>query len=131
MLAAGTFDGLHLGHQALIRRAMEEAAKCGGTAVVMTFDRHPCEVVRPESCPKLLSTQASKIALLGSLGVPALLLLEFSPSLAAVSPEEFIGQIALFSKPLRMILVGSRWSFGRGGAGNIPMLEKLGGEYGF
>ena len=79
VLAAGTFDGLHLGHQALIHRAMDEAAVCGGTAVVMTFDRHPASVVRPDRAPKLLTLNESKIALLDRMEVPALLLLEFTP----------------------------------------------------
>ena len=78
VLAAGTFDGLHLGHQALICHAMEEAQRVNGTAVVMTFDRHPCALVRPDHCPKLLTTQHSKIDTLDQMGVPALLLLEFN-----------------------------------------------------
>jgi len=60
VLAAGTFDGVHLGHQALIRRAMDEASSCGGTAVVMTFDRHPASLLRPEKAPPLLFRNSEK-----------------------------------------------------------------------
>ena len=130
VLAAGTFDGLHLGHQALIRRAMDEAIACGGTAVVMTFDRHPASVVRPDRAPKLLTLNESKIALLDRMEVPALLLLEFTPELASVSAEEFITSLVAQSHPLRMICVGSQWSFGKGGRGTIALLEQLGCEKG-
>lgn len=131
VLAAGTFDGLHLGHQALIRRAMDEAAACGGTAVVMTFDRHPASVVRPDRAPKLLTLNESKIALLDRMEVPALLLLEFTPELASVSAEEFIASLVAQSHPLRMICVGSQWSFGKGGRGTLTLLEQMGRELGF
>jgi len=130
VLAAGTFDGLHLGHQALIRRAMDEAAACGGTAVVMTFDRHPASVVRPDRAPKLLTLNESKIALLDRMEVPALLLLEFTPELASVPAEEFIESLVAASHPLRMICVGSQWSFGKGGRGTLTLLEQMGREKG-
>jgi len=131
VLAAGTFDGLHLGHQALIRRAMEEAASLGGTAVVMTFDRHPASVVRPDLAPRLLTTNDEKIALLERIGVPALLLLKFTPELASLPAEEFIVRIVAACKPLHMICVGGQWSFGKGGEGNIALLEHLGSGKGF
>ena len=131
VLAAGTFDGLHLGHQALIHRAMDEAAVCGGTAVVMTFDRHPASVVRPDRAPKLLTLNESKIALLDRMEVPALLLLEFTPELASVSAEEFIASLVAQSHPLKMICVGSQWSFGKGGRGTLALLEQMGRELGF
>ncbi|MEI6377538.1 MAG: bifunctional riboflavin kinase/FAD synthetase [bacterium] len=131
VLAAGTFDGLHLGHQALIRRAMEEAASVNGTAVVMTFDRHPASVVRPGLAPRLLTTEQAKIDLLEKMEVPALLLLEFTPELASVPAEEFIASLVEVSHPLRMICVGSQWSFGKGGTGTIALLEQMGREQGF
>jgi riboflavin kinase/FMN adenylyltransferase len=131
VLAAGTFDGLHLGHQALIRRAQEEAFRLGGTVVILSFDRHPASVTRPDKAPKLLTSKQKKIALLERLGVPVLLLLEFNEALAAIPAEEFIASIAAAAKPLHKICLGSQWSFGRGGAGDIFLLEKLGGELGF
>ena len=131
VLAAGTFDGLHLGHQALIRRAMEEAASLGGTAVVVTFDRHPASIVRPDRAPRLLTTNDEKIALLERMEVPALLLLKFTPELASISAEEFIVRLVAACKPLHMICVGGQWSFGKGGEGNIALLEHLGAKKGF
>lgn len=131
VLAAGTFDGVHLGHQALIRRAMEEASKLGGTAVVMTFDRHPASLVRPDSVPGLLTPLSTKLSLLEGMGVPALLLLEFTPSMASVPARGFIASLVASCRPLGMICVGSQWSFGKGGEGNLLLLEELGREHGF
>jgi len=131
VLVAGTFDGVHFGHQALIRRAMEEAAACGGAAVVMTFDRHPASLLRPELAPKLLTRNAEKITLLEELGVPALLLIPFTTHLAAMPAQDFIKSLVASCKPLRGICVGSQWSFGRGGEGNVPRLRELGVEWNF
>jgi riboflavin kinase/FMN adenylyltransferase len=131
VLAAGTFDGVHLGHQALIRRAMEEAASYGGTAVVMTFDRHPASLLRPESAPNLLTRNAEKISLIEKLGVSALLLLPFTSELAAVSALDFIKELVASCQPLRAICVGSQWSYGRGGEGNIARLREFGSEWNF
>jgi len=131
VLAAGTFDGVHLGHQDLIRRAMEEAASCGGTAVVMTFDRHPASLLRPELAPKLLTRNAEKISLMEELGVPALLLLPFTSELAAVSAEDFIKELVSACQSLRALCVGRQWSFGKGGEGNVTRLRELGSEWNF
>lgn len=128
VLAAGTFDGLHLGHQALIRRALEESERIGGTPVVMTFDRHPASITRPGSAPKLLTRNEAKLTLLEELGVPVVLLLAFTPLLALVSAEEFIRS---FPTSLHEVCVGSQWSFGHCGEGNIVLLKQLGKERGF
>jgi riboflavin kinase/FMN adenylyltransferase len=131
VLAAGTFDGVHLGHQALICRAMEEAASYGGTAVVMTFDRHPASLLRPELAPKLLTRNAEKISLIEELGVSALLLLPFTSELASVSAQDFIKELVTSCQLLRAICVGSQWSYGRGGEGNIARLQEFGSEWNF
>jgi riboflavin kinase/FMN adenylyltransferase len=131
VLAAGTFDGLHLGHQALIRRAIKEAEAAGGTAVVMTFDRHPASLLRPEKAPKLLTRNGAKISLLEEMGVSALLLLGFTGELAAISARDFISSLVVSSPGLKAICVGSQWAFGRGGVGNLDLLEELGREGGF
>jgi len=131
VLAVGTFDGLHRGHQSLIHRAMNEAEATGGTAVVMTFDRHPASIVRPERVPKLLTTNETKISLLRGMNVPALLLLDFTPELSGILARDFIDSLISASNPLSMICVGAEWSFGRGGEGNVSMLEELGEKSGF
>ena len=131
VLAAGTFDGLHLGHQALIRRAMQEASDCGGTAVVMTFDRHPAALLRPEKTPKLLTRNNEKIALLEGMGVQALLMLEFARELAGVPARNFIASLVSSASPLRAVCVGREWFFGKGGEGNVALLKELGVEHNF
>lgn len=131
VLAAGTFDGVHLGHQFLIRRAMEEAASCGGRAVVMTFDRHPASLLRPEKAPALLSRNAEKITLLEEMGVPALLMLEFTQELSWIPARDFITSLTESAHPLRAICVGSEWFFGKGGEGNVARLKELGTECNF
>ena len=128
VIAAGTFDGVHLGHQALIRRAMEEASACGGTAVVMTFDRHPASLLRPDKAPKLLTRNDGKTALLAEMGVPALLLLEFTSDLAGVPARDFIASLTAAASPLRAVCVGRQWTFGKGGEGNVALLKELGAE---
>ena len=128
VLAAGTFDGVHLGHQALIRRAMEEASACGGTAVVMTFDRHPASLLRPEKAPKLLTRNDVKISLLSGMDVPALLLLEFTSDLSGVPARDFIASLVTACSPLHAFCVGRQWTFGKGGEGNVALLKELGAE---
>lgn len=131
VLVAGTFDGVHLGHQALIGRAMKEASFCGGTAVVMTFDRHPASLLRPDKAPKLLTRNDEKIALLQKMEVPALLMLEFTKDLAGVPARDFIESLVSAATPLHAVCVGREWFFGNGGAGNVALLKELGKERGF
>ena len=126
ILVGGTFDGLHLGHQALIRRAQEEAQQCGGEVVVMTFDQHPAALLRPDKAPRLITTISQKKQLLEKLGVKWLLLLPFDEALAATPAEQFINELVSVSKNLKAICVGASWSFGQGGKGNLALLRQLG-----
>lgn len=130
-LAIGVFDGVHLGHQAVISTAARHAAEAGGSAVVATFDPHPAKILRPEESKRLLTATAHKIALIRGLGVSHLLVLPFDRALAATPPEEFVRQLAAAAKPLREICVGREWSFGKDRAGNLALLQKLGGELGY
>ena len=129
VLVPGTMDGVHLGHQALICRAREEANRLGGTAVVMTFDQHPSALLRPDKAPRLLTSTAQKLRLLEQLGVEVVLLLSFDQKLAATSAEEFVQQLA--AHHLKAICVGEEWVFGQGGKGNIALLRRLGEELKF
>src|ERR1700694_3511793 len=105
-LAIGVFDGLHLGHQAVIARALESSRTTGGTAVVLTFHPHPVRVLRPEKAPRLLTSTQHKIELIRSLGVDALLILDFTPEFSKTPPELFIEKLAKGSNELRQICVG-------------------------
>jgi riboflavin kinase/FMN adenylyltransferase len=129
--AIGVFDGVHLGHQAVISTSAEHARDAGGTPVVLTFDPHPAKVLRPEKAPRLLTATQHKIALIRDLGVEHLLVVHFNREFAATPPEEFVRQLVSHANPLREICVGHEWSFGKNRAGNLALLQKLGGEYDF
>jgi riboflavin kinase/FMN adenylyltransferase len=130
-LAIGVFDGVHLGHQAVIRRTLNDAKKSGGTAVAVTFDPHPARVLRPEKAPRLLTSTLHKIRLIRDLGVSHLLVIQFDSEFASTAPESFIHRLFEAAKPLREICVGFEWSFGKNRAGNLELLKKLGSQFGF
>jgi riboflavin kinase/FMN adenylyltransferase len=130
-LAIGVFDGVHLGHQAVIRRALEGAGRDGGTAVVVTFDPHPVRVLRPEQAPRLLTSTAHKLRLIRDLGITRQLIIHFDQAFAATDPANFIRALAAAAHPLSEICVGFEWSFGKGRAGNLALLERLGTQLGF
>jgi riboflavin kinase/FMN adenylyltransferase len=131
VLAAGVFDGFHLGHRAVIERAIADARAVGGTPVVVTFDPHPAAVLRPESAPPLLTSTRHKIRLLGDAGIGHVLVLDFDAAFAGKQPEIFVGELAAACRPLREICVGEDWAFGKGRAGNLPLLAALGKKLGF
>jgi len=130
-LAIGVFDGVHLGHRAVISRALEDAQASGGSAVVVTFDPHPLRVLRPNHAPRLLTSTTHKLRLIRSLGVEHLLVLCFDSDFAATPPAHFIRALAASCERLREICVGHQWSFGRDRAGNLELLAQLGDELGF
>jgi riboflavin kinase/FMN adenylyltransferase len=125
-LAVGVFDGVHLGHQAVISTSARHARDAGGTPVVVTFDPHPAKVLRPDEAPHLLTATKHKISLIRDLGVAHLLVLHFDRQFAATAPEDFVRQLVTNSRPLREICVGHEWSFGKGRAGNLALLKSLG-----
>ncbi len=131
VLAAGVFDGFHLGHRAVIDRALADAKAIGGTPIVMTFDPHPAAILRPENAPPLLTSTRHKLRLLGDAGVRHALVLEFTTAFAAKAPENFIAELAAACSPLREICVGVDWAFGKERAGNLTLLKSLGMKLGF
>ncbi|MBX9742350.1 MAG: bifunctional riboflavin kinase/FAD synthetase [Chthoniobacterales bacterium] len=131
ILVGGTFDGIHVGHQALIQRAQQEALRHNSDLVVMTFDQHPSFLLRPNQAPHFLTTIAQKIKILKQLHVEKMLLLPFNEALAATSAEEFIEQLAWAGPPLKAICLGETWSFGQGGKGNSALLRQKGEELHF
>jgi riboflavin kinase/FMN adenylyltransferase len=130
-VAIGVFDGVHLGHQALIRRAISEAERMRGSAVVLTFHPHPARVLRPASAPHLLTSTPHKLRLIEALGCQYLLIATFDSAFAAQPPEVFIEALVRAAGSLRMICVGHNWAFGKGRSGNVPMLAALGERFGF
>jgi riboflavin kinase/FMN adenylyltransferase len=130
-VAIGVFDGVHLGHQALIRRAIGEAERMQGSAVVLTFHPHPARVLRPDSAPHLLTSTPHKLRLIEELGCQFLLQIKFDAAFAAQPPEVFIEGLVRSASSLRMVCVGHNWAFGKGRAGNVALLAVLGEKFGF
>ncbi len=130
-LAIGVFDGVHLGHQAVISTSAEHARAANGIPVVVTFDPHPEKILRPEAAPRLLTATKHKIALIRYLGVGHLLITTFNKQFAATEPEEFVQQLVKHSKSLSEICVGHEWSFGKNRRGNLELLQKLGAKFDF
>src|SRR5712672_1839704 len=131
VLAIGNFDGIHLGHQAIIRSAVQHAAKTGDVPTALTFDPSPRRVLRPESAPLRLSTNAQRMDWFGSVGLEAAVVLPFTLDLARLSPEEFVEQILVRGLHVRAVLVGENFRFGHKQAGDVAQLRELGARYGF
>ena len=130
-LAAGFFDGVHLGHQEVLRSARHAADASGGSAAVLTFDRHPATIIRPAAAPRLLTSTRHRTLIMERLGAAAVLVLPFNESLAALPPEDFIGQIVRSARPLGSISAGTDWAFGHARAGNMSSLAAMGKAAGF
>jgi len=130
-LAIGVFDGVHLGHKAVIERAASDAKAAGGTAVAVTFNPHPMRVLRPENAPRLITSTQHKTRLIKKLGATHLLVIPFDAAFAATTPEQFIQSLHGACKSLREICVGHQWSFGKDRTGNLEMLKILGDKLGF
>lgn len=127
----GTFDGVHLGHRALIARTVSEAQRRGCSSCIVTWDRHPLMTLRPEMAPRLLSTPERKLELLGSTGVDQIAILPFTEELSHLSPEEFVAQILVHGLAAKAVFVGEGWRFGHKRAGDVDLLQKLGVANGF
>lgn len=130
-LAIGFFDGVHLGHQEVIRRASGAAEESGGTAVVMTFDPHPSRVLRPGAAPRLLTSTRHKALILERLGISHLLIAPFDEAFSKLTPEEFVSALKTAAPSLADITVGKAWAFGQGRSGTVETLKTLGERYGF
>jgi len=130
-LAIGVFDGVHLGHQAVISTSAQHARAANGTPIVVTFDPHPEKVLRPKTAPHLLTATPHKIALIRDLGVAHLLIITFDKQFAATEPEEFVHELVEHSKSLREICVGHEWSFGKNRRGNLKLLNQFGARFDF
>lgn len=130
-LAIGVFDGVHRGHQAVIRAAVDAARAAGRLAAVMTFDPHPMRVLAPAKAPRLLTSTPHKLRLIGELGVEVCLLVTFDRAFAALEPTEFIDQIAANVPRLREICVGAGFRFGQGRRGTIADIRQSGPRHGY
>lgn len=131
VVTVGFFDGVHLGHQSLIRRTVEAAAQRGLRSVVLTFDRHPREVLTPGDVPHLLTTLRRKAELIDALGVELMAVMEFDENVSRWEPERFVDQVLVAGLGVRQAVVGANFTFGHRAAGTPEVLEQLGGTAGF
>ncbi len=131
VLTLGNFDGAHLGHQAIIRRAVASAREAGGQAVALTFEPHPIAVLAPERAPLMLQTLHDRLASLAGLGVEVIVLQRFTRAFAALDPEAFVRDFLLRHLELEHVVVGYNVNFGRARAGTSETLSALGARLGF
>jgi len=131
VITVGTFDGVHLGHRAILSRVAHRAAERRLPSVLVTFEPHPLEVVNPSAAPLLLSTTDEKLELVAECGVDYAVVLPFTPSLAALDPSAFVEQVLLDRYCLRELLIGHDHGFGRGRSGDVHVLRELGERFDF
>jgi riboflavin kinase/FMN adenylyltransferase len=132
VVTIGAFDGVHLGHRAVLRLVRELADARGLQAALVTFDRHPAEIVRPESAPKLLTTLEHRIELLDAIGLLDVgVVLTFDEARSHESAEDFVQEVLVGLLRARLVVVGADFHFGHKRGGNVPMLERMGADLGF
>ena len=131
VIAAGVFDGMHLGHRMVLETALRESRKLGATAVALTFDPHPATVLRPDAVPGLLTPTPFKLRLMERMGFSHALVLTFDKEFAAMRAEDFIEQLTAAANPLAGICIGEGWTFGNQRRGNIDLLRRFGREKNF
>lgn len=129
VVTIGSYDGVHRGHQLIIGRAVERARALGVPAVVVTFDPHPSEVVRPGSHPPLLAPHHRRAELMAELGVDALLILPFTSEFSKLSPADFVVKVLVDKLHARLVVEGPNFRFGHKAAGNVAFLTELGATY--
>jgi riboflavin kinase/FMN adenylyltransferase len=130
-VAIGVFDGVHLGHQRIVGRAVAAASACGGCSTVVTFYPHPEVVLRPRSAPRALTSPVRKAELLGALGVEEVVTVKFDRQFAQLSPEAFCRVVLSDRLATRVVFVGENFHFGRDGSGTPADLAAYGSAHGF
>ncbi|MEM8925026.1 MAG: bifunctional riboflavin kinase/FAD synthetase [Actinomycetota bacterium] len=130
-LTIGAYDGVHLGHQAVIRAAQRSAERHGSRMALVTFDPHPAYVLRPESAPLLLTDLEQKLDLLESVGVDAVVVVPFDSERANETAQEFVERVLIDCLKAKAVVVGSDFHFGKDRSGNVDLLTKLGELHGF
>jgi riboflavin kinase/FMN adenylyltransferase len=131
VITVGVFDGVHRGHQKLIGRAVAVAKDRDLPSVLITFDPHPTEVIRPGQHPAVLTTLTRRADLVAQLGVSAFCVLPFTPELARMPADEFTHEVLVERLHAAVVLVGENFTFGYGARGDVPMLRQFGRRFGF
>ena len=131
MVTIGAFDGVHLGHRRLIERVRRTAGEIGAVATVVTFDRHPASVVRPESAPLLLTDLDQKLSLLEACGAELTLVVRFDAERAQERAADFVAEVLVGCLNARAVIVGHDFHFGHNREGDVPLLQRMGAQMGF
>ena len=131
IITVGVFDGLHIGHQAVIQKVLTQAKKFKLASLVLTFDPPPLAFLAPERCPPSLTTLPKKVEILEQLGVDAVLFARFDAYLQQMSPDTFVRQVLLQRLHAKQVIIGYDWQFGKGRSGNAEALKQLGDRYQF
>jgi riboflavin kinase/FMN adenylyltransferase len=131
VLSVGNFDGLHLGHQKILRMVVERARATTLTAAAITFDPHPMKLLQPERAPLMIETLSQRLAGIEQIGLDAALVLRFDRALSILAPEDFLRLILMERMHVAAILVGANFRFGHCGAGDVGLLAQFGKEHGF
>jgi riboflavin kinase/FMN adenylyltransferase len=131
VVTIGAYDGVHLGHQAVIAAVRTRAEEGGMESAVVTFDRHPASVVRPESAPRLLTDLEQKLELLASTGLDRALVISFDEARSKEPAEEFVREVLVDCLGARVVIVGEDFHFGHQRRGNVDLLRAMGAELGF
>lgn len=127
----GKFDGVHLGHRRVLDSLRSIASDEGLTSTVMTFDRHPLALLRPDLCPLQISSSAQKHELLESTGIDAMVVVPFTRDFSALDPQQFVEDVLVNALHARIVFVGSTFRFGHEGRGDVAQLAELGSSRGF
>ena len=131
IVTVGSFDGVHRGHRAVLDRIARRAAAAGLRSILVTFDPHPLEVVRPSAAPMLLTDRDEKLEALAETAIESVVVLEFAQAVARMTPREFVQEILLGRCGMRELVIGHDHGFGRGRSGNAETLRELAGALGF
>lgn len=127
----GTYDGVHRGHHTVIAQLQRRAAERGLNAAIVTFDRHPAEVLRPESVPRQLTDHDQEVELLAATGVDQVVVLAFDEARAKERAEDFVHEVLVDCLDVRLVIVGDDFHFGHERRGNVALLTSMGAELGF
>lgn len=130
-LTIGAYDGVHLGHQAVIRATQGSAERHGARTALVTFEPHPAYILRPESAPKLLTDLEQKLDLLEAAGIDTVVVVPFDEERANETAQEFVERVVVRCLGARSVVVGSDFHFGKDRTGNVDLLTKLGELHGF
>ncbi|MFQ5701023.1 MAG: bifunctional riboflavin kinase/FAD synthetase [Acidobacteriota bacterium] len=130
VVAIGNFDGIHIGHQKIIKTITSRARANHGTSILMTFDPHPLTILRPAGRPPLIQTMSEKIRILSTLGLDVMVIIPFTRQFSSISAEKFVEDLIARKLGAKEVYVGSNFHFGRGGVGDFELLRAEGHRFG-